>query len=51
MLPLIDRAALHDAEDAFPVNALQLGMLFHSIERAESTMYKDVFHYRVAIPW
>jgi amino acid adenylation domain-containing protein len=51
LLPLIDRAALHDAEDAFPVNALQLGMLFHSIERADSTMYKDVFHYRVAIPW
>ena len=51
LLPLIDRAALHDAEDAFPVNALQLGMLFHSIERAESTMYKDVFRYRVAMPW
>ena len=51
MLPLIDRAALHDAEDAFPVNALQLGMLFHSIERADSTMYKDVFRYRVAMPW
>ena len=51
LLPLIDRAALHDAEDAFPATALQLGMLFHSIERAESTMYKDVFRYRVAMPW
>ena len=51
MLPLIDRAALHDAEDAFPATALQLGMLFHSIERADSTMYKDVFRYRVAMPW
>ena len=51
LLPLIDRAALHDAEDAFPANALQLGMLFHSIERAESTMYKDVFRYHVAMPW
>ena len=51
MLPLIDRASLHDAEDAFPATALQLGMLFHSIERAESTMYKDVFRYRVAMPW
>lgn len=50
-LPLIDRAALHDAEDAFPATALQLGMIFHSIERAESTMYKDVFRYRVAMPW
>ena len=51
LLPLIDRAALHDAEDAFPANALQLGMLFHSIERTESTRYKDVFRYRVAMPW
>lgn len=51
LLPLIDRAALHDAEDAFPATALQLGMLFHSIERADSTMYKDVFRYRVAMPW
>jgi amino acid adenylation domain-containing protein len=51
LLPLIDRAALHDAEDAFPATALQLGMLFHSIERAESTMYKDVFRYGVAMPW
>ena len=51
LVPLIDRAALHEAEDAFPATTLQLGMLFHSIERAESTMYKDVFHYRVAMPW
>ena len=51
LLPLIDRAALHDAEDAFPATVLQLGMLFHSIERAESTMYKDVFRYRLAMPW
>jgi amino acid adenylation domain-containing protein len=51
LLPMIDRAALHDAEDAFPATALQLGMLFHSIERADSTMYKDVFRYRVAMPW
>ena len=51
LLPLIDRAALHEAEDAFPATTLQLGMLFHSIERAESTLYKDVFRYRVAMPW
>jgi amino acid adenylation domain-containing protein len=51
LLPLIDRAALHDAEDAFPVTALQLGMLFHSIERVDSAMYKDVFRYRLAMPW
>ena len=51
LLPLIDRAALHDAEDAFPATMLQLGMLFHSVERTDSTMYKDVFRYRVAMPW
>jgi amino acid adenylation domain-containing protein len=51
LLPLIDRAALHDAEDAFPATALQLGMIYHSIERADSTMYKDVFRYRLAMPW
>ncbi len=51
LLPLIDRAALHDAEDAFPANALQLGMFFHSIERGAATMYKDVFRYRVGMPW
>jgi amino acid adenylation domain-containing protein len=50
-IPLIDRAALHGAEDAFPVASLPLGMLFHSIERSDSTMYKDVFRYRVAMPW
>jgi amino acid adenylation domain-containing protein len=50
-VPLIDRAALHDAQDAFPATTLQLGMLFHSIERANSMMYKDVFRYRVAMPW
>lgn len=51
LVPLIDRAALRDAEDAFPATALQLGMLFHSLNRAESTMYKDVFRYRVVMPW
>lgn len=50
-LPLIDRAALNDAEDAFPATSLQLGMLFHSVERAASTMYKDVFRYRLVMPW
>ena len=51
LLPLIDRASLADAEDAFPATALALGMLYHSIERADSTVYKDVFRYRVALPW
>jgi AMP-binding enzyme/Phosphopantetheine attachment site/AMP-binding enzyme C-terminal domain len=51
LLPMIDHAALHDAEDAFPATALQLGMVFHSIQGGESTTYKDVFRYRVAMPW
>ena len=51
LVPLVDRATLHEAEDAFPATTLQLGMLFHSARRTESTMYKDVFRYRVAMPW
>ncbi|MGQ4599558.1 amino acid adenylation domain-containing protein [Nocardia sp. R6R-6] len=50
-VPLIDRAALHQVEDAFPATALQLGMLYHSIERADSVTYQDVFRYRLEIPW
>ncbi|WP_228002531.1 amino acid adenylation domain-containing protein [Nocardia australiensis] len=50
-VPLIDRAVLHQAEDAFPATALQLGMLYHSIERADSVTYKDVFRYRLDMPW
>ncbi|MFF0541800.1 amino acid adenylation domain-containing protein [Nocardia thailandica] len=48
---LVDRAALAQAEDAFAVGSLQLGMLFHAAERAESTLYKDVFRYRLRMPW
>ncbi|MBF6330797.1 amino acid adenylation domain-containing protein [Nocardia transvalensis] len=49
-VPLIDRATLTGVEDAFPATALQLGMLFHSLERTESTLYKDVFRYRLRMP-
>ncbi|MEU0875914.1 amino acid adenylation domain-containing protein [Nocardia brasiliensis] len=51
LLPLVDRAALHAAADAFPATSLQLGMLFHAAERADATLYKDVFRYRIAMPW
>ncbi|WP_067713100.1 amino acid adenylation domain-containing protein [Nocardia yamanashiensis] len=51
LIPLIDRGALADAEDAFPATALQLGMLFHSLERRESTLYQDVFTYQLRMPW
>ncbi|MFR9753182.1 amino acid adenylation domain-containing protein [Nocardia sp. 004] len=50
-VPLIDRAALHQVEDAFPATALQLGMLYHSIERADSITYRDAFRYQLEIPW
>ncbi|OBF26996.1 hypothetical protein A5724_02755 [Mycobacterium sp. ACS1612] len=51
LLPLIDRAALQHAEDAFPATALQLGMLFHSMERVDSATYRDVFTYGLQMPW
>ncbi len=50
-LALVDRAALHDAVDAFPVTSLQLGMLFHAIERRDSVLYRDVFRYCLEMPW
>lgn len=51
LLPLIDRAAVQYADDAFPATALQLGMLFHSLERPDSTAYRDVFTYHLQMPW
>ncbi|WP_196054563.1 amino acid adenylation domain-containing protein [Nocardia aurantiaca] len=51
LVPLLDRASLVGAEDAFPAGALALGMLFHSVERADSAQYHDVFRYRLAMPW
>ncbi len=52
LVPLIDRASIgDDVEDAFPASRLQLGMLFHSLQSADSTLYKDVFHYRLRMPW
>ncbi|AXU12464.1 non-ribosomal peptide synthetase [Streptomyces clavuligerus] len=51
LVPLIDRASLHGVEDAFPASQLQLGMVYHSLESAESPLYKDVFRYRLRMPW
>ncbi|WP_417282112.1 amino acid adenylation domain-containing protein [Antrihabitans spumae] len=51
LVPMIDRAGVSDAEDAFPATSLQLGMLFHSLERSNSTLYKDVFRYRLGMVW
>ncbi|WP_406238390.1 type I polyketide synthase [Nocardia sp. NBC_01009] len=50
-ISLIDRAALARSEDAFPATALQLGMLYHSLESKSSAMYKDVFRYSLRMPW
>jgi amino acid adenylation domain-containing protein len=51
LVPLIDRAGLSDVEDAFPASQLQLGMLYHSRQSAGSRLYKDVFRYRLRMPW
>ncbi|MEU4458347.1 amino acid adenylation domain-containing protein [Nocardia fluminea] len=50
-ISLIDRATLARSEDAFPATALQLGMLYHSLESKSSAMYKDVFRYSLKMPW
>ncbi|MFD4356170.1 amino acid adenylation domain-containing protein [Nocardia sp. NPDC058518] len=47
----IDRARLRHVVDAYPLTRLQLGMLFHSRERAESSLYHDVFRYSLRMPW
>jgi amino acid adenylation domain-containing protein len=52
LVPLIDRASFDDGvEDAFPATQLQLGMLYHSLQSADSALYKDVFRYRLRMPW
>ncbi|MEU0541703.1 amino acid adenylation domain-containing protein [Nocardia sp. NPDC005978] len=47
----IDRARLGHVVDAYPLTRLQLGMLFHSRERADSSLYHDVFRYSLRMPW
>ncbi|MFC9664053.1 amino acid adenylation domain-containing protein [Nocardia sp. NPDC127606] len=47
----VDRARLGNRADAYPLSRLQLGLLFHSRERRDSTTYKDVFRYSLAMPW
>ncbi|ARZ71697.1 peptide synthetase [Streptomyces albireticuli] len=47
----IDRARLEGAEDAWPLSRLQLGLLYHSRRDESSAMYKDVFLYRLELPW
>ncbi|MYS60179.1 MULTISPECIES: non-ribosomal peptide synthetase [Streptomycetaceae] len=49
----VDKARLLGlgATDAFPATRLHLGMLYHSTEDENSTVYHDVFHYRLAVAW
>ncbi|HEV2639099.1 MAG TPA: amino acid adenylation domain-containing protein [Actinocrinis sp.] len=47
----VDRARLHDAEDAFPLTRLQLGLLYHSRRHDTSARYRDVFRYTLDMPW
>ncbi len=46
-----DRAAVGEVEDAFPMSQLALGMLFHTIQRPTSRMYRDVFRYQISLEW
>ncbi|HEY0451257.1 amino acid adenylation domain-containing protein [Actinophytocola sp.] len=46
-----DRPKVAHAADAYPVTRLQLGMLFHSREHEGSTLYHDVFRYRLRMDW
>ncbi|KAB0563526.1 non-ribosomal peptide synthetase [Pseudomonas palleroniana] len=47
----VDRPKLEGLEDAFPVSRLSLGLLFHSSQRPESSIYHDVFRYRFELAW
>ncbi|WP_169813176.1 amino acid adenylation domain-containing protein [Nocardia jejuensis] len=51
LVAVIDRSRLGHLEDAYPLTRLQLGMLFHSRERAESPLYQDVFRYSLRMDW
>ncbi|MFJ4693897.1 amino acid adenylation domain-containing protein [Streptomyces sp. NPDC088766] len=47
----VDRARLQDAEDAYPLTRLQLGLLYHSRRHEASARYRDVFRYTLDMPW
>ncbi len=51
LVAVIDRAGLGHVVDAYPLTKLQLGMLFHSRERAGSPLYQDVFRYSLRMDW
>ncbi len=47
----VDKPRLEGLEDAFPTSRLSLGLLFHSRQRPDSSVYHDVFHYRFDLAW
>ncbi|WP_055591616.1 amino acid adenylation domain-containing protein [Streptomyces hirsutus] len=47
----VDRARVRDAEDAYPLTRLQLGLLYHSRRHETSARYRDVFRYTLDMPW
>lgn len=51
LVSAVDRALVGDAEDAYPLTRMQLGMLFHSTEQHDSQAYHDVFRYQLRMPW
>ncbi|WP_439380731.1 amino acid adenylation domain-containing protein [Amycolatopsis lexingtonensis] len=50
LVSAVDRVRLGDVEDAYPLTRLQQGLIYHSRETG-STVYKDVFRYRLRLPW
>ncbi|WP_447879776.1 amino acid adenylation domain-containing protein [Serratia fonticola] len=47
----VDKPRLSGLEDAFPIGMLSLGLLFHTRQSAESSIYRDVFRYRFNLVW
>ncbi|UUU31876.1 amino acid adenylation domain-containing protein [Streptomyces sp. CA-210063] len=47
----VDRARLEGRADAYPVNRLQFGLLYHSRVQQDSAVYRDVFRYSYAMAW
>ena len=46
-----DAAKLGAYQDAYPASQLQLGLIYHSKETADSRKYKDVFRYSLNLSW
>jgi len=47
----VDRPRLAGLEDAFPISRLSFGLLFHTSQHPESSIYHDVFRYRFDLAW